>query len=108
MYCGSNGEVWELRRVLSAYELREKGVRVLHRFGDKVVLKEALTVSVPGVSIESTTVTFTVPQTLKPDEIGELGFAYRQTKEFRAAKKQRPNEGVSFDDIIDGTAGNRN
>ena len=83
-------------------KIREKGTRVLHRFGDKAVLAEALRTPVPGVTAERPT-RFAVPERLAPEEIGELAFAYRQTRQFRNAKDRRPDEGVSMDKIIEGT-----
>lgn len=87
-----------LNRVLSA------GIRVLHRFGDELVLARPLDRDIDGVT-RVTDLAFVMPEQLREEDLGGLAYRLRQTAEYRANKARREHAGVSMDLVIRGKAG---
>jgi hypothetical protein len=84
--------------------LKAKGIRVLHRFKDTLVV-EGDPSSDPEV-LRSTRVIATeplieVPQDIKDDELLLLAHRVRQTENFRRRKERRATEGEDWDTIFE-------
>ena len=81
------------------------GVRILHHLPESVILREPLKYPIDGVTPIVPSAYPTTPEQVRPEEIGEIAFAIRQSDAFRARKANRPAEGEPIDDVIAGTAG---
>lgn len=87
--------------------LRRNGVRVLHRFGDTLVVEGDSVPELPGdtqratqaVRVDALTET---PAQLRDEDIGLLAYRLRQTAAYRRAKEQRPDVGEDWGVIFDG------
>ncbi len=86
--------------------LKEKGVRVLQRVGNRVIIEGELT---PKVAAEVSKVVQTapveplaaVPAKIADEEIGLLAVRHRQTEAFRRSKRNRATEGEEWDKVFE-------
>jgi hypothetical protein len=86
--------------------LKEKGVRVLHRFGDTLVVEGK---PAPELETELSKFTREIPATplaaapagARDEEILKLAFQLRQTEGFRRAKRERATEGGDWGEIFE-------
>ena len=86
--------------------LKEKGVRVLQRVGNRVIIEGELT---PKVAAEVSKVVQTapvepltaVPAKVADEEIGLLAVRHRQTEAFRRSKRNRATEGEEWDKVFE-------
>lgn len=86
--------------------LKEKGVRVLQRVGNRVIIEGELT---PKVAAEVSKVVQTaqveplaaVPAKIADEEIGQLAIRHRQTEAFRRSKRNRATEGEEWDKVFE-------
>lgn len=86
--------------------LKEKGVRVLQRVGNKVIIEGELT---PKVAAEVSRVVQSapaeplagVPAKIADEEIGQLAIRHRQTEAFRRSKRNRATEGEEWDKVFE-------
>lgn len=87
-------------------QLKEKGVQVLHRFGDTLVVEGK---PAPGFTAEvllSTREIVAEPLSEAPveandEDIALLAFRLRQTENFRRSKKKRTTEGESWGEVFE-------
>ena len=85
--------------------LKEKGVRVLQRVGNKLIVEGGLT---PNIAAEVSKVVQSapvqplaeVPAKVADEEIGLLAFRLRQTEAFRQSKRNRKDQGEPWDQIF--------
>jgi hypothetical protein len=85
--------------------LKEKGVRVLQRVGNRVIIEGELT---PKVAAELSKVVQSapveplaaVPAKIADEEIGLLAIRHRQTEAFRRSKRKRATEGEEWDKVF--------
>ena len=86
--------------------LKEKGVRVLQRVGNRLIIEGELT---PKTAAEVSKVVQSapveplaeVPAKVADEELGLLAFRHRQTEAFRRSKLKRTNEGEEWDKIFE-------
>lgn len=86
--------------------LKEKGVRVLQRVGNKLIIEGELT---PQIASEVSKVVQSapveplakVPAKVADEEIGELASRLRQTEAFRRSKRKRATEGEEWDKVFE-------
>ncbi|MBL8398256.1 MAG: hypothetical protein JNL84_08960 [Candidatus Accumulibacter sp.] len=85
--------------------LRRRGVRVLHRFGDTLVV-EGESVSDPTGEVECATRAVTVeplaavPAELRDEDLALLAHRLRLSEGYRRAKERRPDVGEDWDVIF--------
>jgi len=84
--------------------LRASGVRILHRFAGGVVVRDPLTREIDGVTPVDPR-GLAVAERVRPEDIGPLAFALRQSAAYRGRKARRPHVGKDINHIIAGTAG---
>lgn len=85
--------------------LKEKGVRVLQRVGNRVIIEGELT---PKIAAELSKVVQSapveplaaVPAKIADEEIGLLAIRHRQTEAFRRSKRNRATEGEEWDKVF--------
>jgi hypothetical protein len=85
--------------------LKEKGVRVLQRVGNRVIIEGELT---PKVAAEVSKIVQSapveplaaVPAKIADEEIGLLALRHRQTEAFRRSKRKRATEGEEWDKVF--------
>lgn len=86
--------------------LKEKGVRVLQRVGNRLIIEGELT---PKIATEVSKVIRSapveplgeIPAKVDDKEIGLLAFRRRQTEAFRRSKLKRTNEGEAWDKVFE-------
>jgi hypothetical protein len=86
--------------------LKEKGVRVLHRFGDTIVVEGELSPQLTTEFLSSTRAIPTEPLAEAPadasdEEVALLAFRLRQTEAFRRSKAKRATEGEDWGTIFE-------
>jgi hypothetical protein len=90
----------------TAQQLKQKGVKVLHRFGKTLVVKGE---PGPNLTPEVSRLTSSAdagplaafPAKVGDDEIALLAFRLRQTEGFRRAKAKRATEGDDWGEILE-------
>lgn len=87
--------------------LRLNGVRVLHRFGDTLVVEGDPVPDLPGDTRRATQAVRVdalteAPAQLRDEDIGLLAYRLRQTEAYRRTKEQRPDVGEDWGVIFDG------
>lgn len=85
--------------------LRVEGPRILHRFGLTVVLEQEPEDDTAPLVRRPDTEEFELPDEIDVDSLGEVAFRLRQTARWRERKAERPDEGVSIDELIAGSDG---
>ena len=86
--------------------LKEKGVRVLQRVGNRLIIKGELT---PKITAEVSQLVQSapaeplaaIPAKVADEEIGQLAFRHRQTEAFRQSKRKRATEGEQWDKVFE-------
>ena len=86
--------------------LKQRGVRVLQRVGNKLIIEGELT---PKFATEVSKIVQpepaeplpAVPAKVADEEIGLLAFRHRQTEAFRRAKLKRATEGEEWDKVFE-------
>jgi hypothetical protein len=86
--------------------LKEKGVRVLQRLGNKLIIEGGLT---PKIATEVSKVIQSapveplaeVPAKVADEEIGLLAFRRRQTEAYRQSKLKRTNEDEPWNKVFE-------
>jgi hypothetical protein len=91
----------------AAAKMQEVGMRVIHRYGSRVMIAEApphrmerIRAAVPDMEIAATPRALSRNVTEGLDPVGVLGltaFSLRQSPEYIAAKEQRPYKGEPWD-----------
>lgn len=87
--------------------LQLNGVRILHRFGDTLVVEGESVPDLPGdtqratQAVRADALTET-PAQLRDEDIGLLAFRLRRSEAYRRAKEQRPDVGEDWGVIFDG------
>ena len=80
------------------------GARIVHRFPDAVVLREPPEEPIEGAPRRGGC---RRGEAADDADLGAQAFARRQTAAYRSEKAQRPDEGVSMDEVIRGEEGRR-
>ena len=96
--------LYRIRDRAALAQIASDGVRVLHHFGDEVVLERPLERDIEGL-VRVTDLEFVAPALLRAEDLAGLAYRLRQTPRYRASKDQRPHAGVNMDLIIRGKAG---
>lgn len=86
--------------------LKEKGVRVLQRVGNRLIIEGELT---PEIAAEVSKVVQSAPveplaeepAKVADKEIGPLALGYQQTEAFLRSKRQRTTEGEEWDKVFE-------
>lgn len=86
--------------------LKEKGVRVLQRVGNRLIIEGELT---PTIAAEVSNVVQSSPveplakepAKVADEEIGRLALGYRQSEEFHRSKRKRATEGEQWDKVFE-------
>ena len=86
--------------------LKEKGVRVLQRVGNRLIIDGELTRKFAAevskvVQAEPAEPLAEVPANVADEEIGQLALRHSQTEAFRQSKRNRPNVGEQWDKILE-------
>ncbi len=86
-------------------QLKEKGWRVLHRFGNTLVVEGDPLPSSAAEALRLTKVTaeplIEMPADVSNESLGLLAFRLRQTEDFRRSKKERANEGEDWGEFLE-------
>ena len=85
--------------------LKEKGVRVLQRVGNRLIIDGELP---PKIAAEVSKVVQSapaeplakIPDKIADEEIGQLALRHRQTEAFRRSKRKRATEGEEWDKVF--------
>ncbi len=86
--------------------LKEKGVRVLQRVGNRLIVEGELTPEIAAevsnlVQRASVEPLAEVPAKVADEEIGLLALRHRQTEAFRQSKRKRATEGEEWDKVFE-------
>jgi hypothetical protein len=86
--------------------LKEKGVRVLQRVGNRLIIDGELTPKIAAevskvVQRETVEPLAKVPDKIADEEIGLLAVRHRQTEAFRRSKRKRATEGEEWDKVFE-------
>ena len=86
--------------------LKEKGVRVLQRVGNTLIIEGELTRKFAAevskvVQPTPAEAVVEVPNKVADEEIGQLALRHRQTEAFRQSKRSRANEGEDWDKVFE-------